>query len=28
LNGRFEVDQGEDGGTTVRITLPGYATQG
>jgi signal transduction histidine kinase len=28
LNGRFEVDQGEDGGTTVRITLPGYAAQG
>ena len=28
LNGRFDVEQGADGGTTVRVTLPGYATQG
>ncbi|MGE5689534.1 MAG: sensor histidine kinase [Pseudomonadota bacterium] len=25
LNGRLEVDQGEGGGTTVRLTLPPYA---
>jgi two-component system, NarL family, sensor kinase len=25
LNGRLEVDQGDDGGTTVRLTLPPYA---
>jgi signal transduction histidine kinase len=28
LNGRIEVDQGEDGGTTVRVTLPPYSAQG
>jgi len=27
LNGRFEVDE-RDTGTTVQITVPGYATQG
>jgi signal transduction histidine kinase len=27
LNGRFDVEQGDDGGTTVWITLPGYAAQ-
>jgi two-component system NarL family sensor kinase len=25
LNGRLEVEQGADGGTTVRVLLPGYA---
>ena len=28
LNGRISVDQGEDGGTTVRVTLPPYVAQG
>jgi signal transduction histidine kinase len=28
LNGRIEVDQGADGGTTVRVTLPPYSAQG
>jgi signal transduction histidine kinase len=27
LNGRFEVEQGEAGGTTVRVTLPPYVAQ-
>ncbi len=25
LNGTIDVDQGEDGGTTVRLTVPPYA---
>ena len=28
LNGRLTVDQGEDGGTTVRVTLPPYVGAG
>jgi signal transduction histidine kinase len=28
LNGRVDVDQGADGGTTVRVTLPPYSAQG
>src|ERR671936_119438 len=28
LNGRFFVEQGDDGGTSVRVVLPGYATEG
>ena len=27
LNGRVTIDQGEDGGTTVRVTLPPYSAQ-
>jgi signal transduction histidine kinase len=27
LNGRFEVEQGDAGGTTVRVTLPPYVAQ-
>lgn len=27
LNGRLSVDHGEDGGTTVRVTLPAYAAR-
>lgn len=27
LNGRFEVEQGATGGTTVRVTLPSYVAQ-
>ena len=27
LNGRFEVEQGETNGTTVRVTLPAYVAQ-
>jgi signal transduction histidine kinase len=26
LNGRFSVEQGADGGTTLRVLLPPYAT--
>jgi signal transduction histidine kinase len=28
LNGRFVVEQGDDGGTSVRLVLPGYAAGG
>jgi signal transduction histidine kinase len=28
LSGRIDVDQGEDGGTTVRVTLPPYSARG
>jgi signal transduction histidine kinase len=28
LNGRVDIDQGTDGGTTVRVTLPPYSAQG
>jgi signal transduction histidine kinase len=28
LNGRVEIDAGEDGGTRVRVVLPGYAARG
>jgi signal transduction histidine kinase len=27
LNGEFQVEQGEDGGTTVRVQLPGYVAR-
>jgi signal transduction histidine kinase len=27
LNGRFDVEQGDEGGTTVRVTLPRYVAQ-
>lgn len=28
LNGRFSVEQGEDGGTAIHVVLPAYATRG